>query len=433
MFNEQNMRNHYNKDSPCLLLLEDGSFFLGIGFGFFNQFGLNGNQIWATEPAKLCGELCFNTAMSGYQEVLSDPSYAGQVVCFSFPHIGNVGCNDEDYESKQPHALAMITREYPTYPSNWRSNNSLSAWLEKYQISGISGIDTRALIHRIRKHGSQRVLLGQPSVELLDSHSLKAGVLPVLLQHLCNIPFMVGSNLASQVSRQEQHSYRCIISEKWLPPNNPKNFGIEEKQHRQEHLTLDRTHYHIAVLDLGAKENILNSLHYLRTKITIFPLDSSWEEIISIVPSGLLLSNGPGDPEPVYDIIQPMLQKVLAARLPIFGICLGHQVLALSLGAKTLHMHHGHRGINHPVLNISCGTIEITSQNHGFCVGEASLPEGIEVTHRSLFDSSIEGIRSLEYPAFSVQYHPEASPGPHDSLYLFHDFINLMENNSNVL
>ena len=393
-----------------LLLLEDGYFFLGRSFGFSNQIRISGEQVFAVDTVKLCGELCFNTGMSGYQEVLSDPSYAGQMICFSFPHIGNVGCNDEDYECAQPQALAMISREHPTEPSNWRSGSTLLAWLERHGISGISGMDTRALIRHLREHGSKRALLGTLSPELLDGGRLKPDVLAVLLQHLLTSPSMTGQDLASQVTCSKAKPYQ--VSAKWAAQKS--HFGPSGKllETPKKFVRSGASDLQIAVLDLGIKENILRSIKCFASKVTVLPLGSCWSDLIAIRPSGLLLSNGPGDPEPVYQKVAGILEQSFAARLPIFGICLGHQILALSLGAKTAHMHHGHRGINHPVCNILRNTVEITTQNHGFCVIEDSLPQGLEVTHRSLFDSSIEGIRSLDYRPFrcSITQNPPQDP-----------------------
>ncbi len=422
------MQNKQKSDS-CesdllgLLLLEDGHFFLGHSFGFSNQICIDVNGFLAADVSRLCGELCFNTSMAGYQEVLSDPSYAGQMICFSFPHIGNVGCNAEDNECVVPKALAMISREYPTNPSNWRSGKTLQQWLEKHHISGISGIDTRALIIYLRQHGSKRALLGTLEQNLFDDNELKSKAITMLLRHLQDSPVMSGQNVVSQISRYPVGKYHGSLFLEWLPleqKNLLQTPDIDKECARIANL-------HVVVLDFGIKENILRSLKHFVTTVTVLSYESSWEKIVALQPDGLFLSNGPGDPEPVYHKIAVILEQAFAARLPIFGICLGHQILALSLGAKTIHMHHGHRGSNHPVLNILRNEVEITSQNHGFCIEESSLPEDVEITHRSLFDFCIEGIRSRKYPAFSVQYHPESSPGPHDSVYLFDDFIRLME------
>ena len=436
-----------------LLLLEDGYFQLGEGFGFTNDiYRVSGKQseiLQATNIQKLCGELCFNTSMSGYQEVLSDPSYAGQFICFSFPHIGNVGANSEDYESRKPHALGIVCREAPTAPSNWRSQNHFGAWLKHHQISGICDIDTRALIRHLRENGSLRTLLGTLQPDQINApksgfpgeFGVKPEILDSLLAYLRRSPKMTGQNLGSGVSREQQDPYQSPLRQNWWPLESLENLGnntenvrnIESIQNSisSEQSTL-RRELHIAVLDLGTKENILQSIKRFTDNVTVFPCSSSWNEIAACKPDGLLLSNGPGDPQPLYEKVAPLLKAALAIKLPIFGICMGHQLLALSLGAKTSYMHHGHRGVNHPVLNISHNTVEITSQNHGFCVAEEDLPASIEVSHRSLFDSCIEGIRSREYPAFSVQYHPESSPGPHESMYLFRDFIDLMEKQPNV-
>ena len=469
-----------------LLLLEDGYFQLGRGFGFANHIvsapvlgektkqgapnaiesaieasencAIQATNI-ATLPEKLCGELCFNTSMSGYQEVLSDPSYAGQFICFSFPHIGNVGANPEDCESPTPHALGLICREAPTAPSNWRSQNHFEAWLNRHRISGVCDIDTRALIRHLRENGSLRAMLGtlEPSqMEPTQSSGLgscpssdmgqfrvQPEILGSLLAYLRRSPKMAGQNLGSGASRAQKGPYQSPLRQNWWPlkilesTENSKNTENIERAGNKENpaktnIRPQKSELHIAVLDLGAKENILQSLKRFTDSVTVFPCSSSWAEIAASQPDGLLLSNGPGDPQPLYEKVAPLLQAALAVKLPIFGICMGHQLLALSLGAKTGYMHHGHRGVNHPVLNVQRNTVEITSQNHGFCVSEKDLPANIEVSHRSLFDSCIEGIRSREHPAFSVQYHPESSPGPHESMYLFRDFIDLIERQPNV-
>ncbi len=410
---------------PALLLLEDGHYFAGRSLGFSNQISIRAGQLSITDSSRLCGELCFNTGMSGYQEVLSDPSYAGQMICFSFPHIGNAGCNREDHERLQAHALGLICREYPTSPSNWRSEMALLDWLEQQRIGGICGLDTRALISHLRERGSQRALLGRLGPELLDSSGcVPKQVLELLLGHLRASPDMSGQDLASKVSCEQPLVYGREVMRRWLPIESHAG-TVRNGQSVSRKL-------HVAVLDFGIKENILQSLQRFVAKVTVLPLQSCWQDIAALRPDGLFLSNGPGDPQPVYPKIAPVLQQSFAAKLPIFGICLGHQFLALSLGAKITYMHHGHRGVNHPVLNLNSNTVEITSQNHGFCVTEDDLPPSLEVSHRSLFDLSIEGIRSLEQPAFSVQYHPDASPGPHDSLYLFREFVDLMEKCPNV-
>ena len=483
-----------------LLLLEDGYFQLGRGFGFANhivsdpvsvlapvlgekasqgaQSAIEASENCATQaaniatlPEKLCGELCFNTSMSGYQEVLSDPSYAGQFICFSFPHIGNVGANPEDCESPTPHALGLICREAPTAPSNWRSQNHFEEWLQRHQISGVCDIDTRALIRHLRENGSLRALLGtlEPSqIEPTQNSGLGSAlgscpgqfrvnpeILDSLLAYLRRSPKMAGQNLGSGASRAQKGPYQSPLRQNWWPlqvlestedsesTKNVKNItNAENIKNAKNNDAADANGFpsispkqgelHIAVLDLGIKDNILQSLKRFTSNVTVFPCSSSWAEIAASRPDGLLLSNGPGDPQPLYEQVAPLLQAALAVKLPIFGICMGHQLLALSLGAKTGYMHHGHRGVNHPVLNVQRNTVEITSQNHGFCVSEEDLPANIEVSHRSLFDSCIEGIRSREHPAFSVQYHPESSPGPHESMYLFRDFIDLIERQPNV-
>ncbi len=427
-------------EQRALLLLEDGNYFVGTGFGFTNRITLKERVVTALEPDRLCGELCFNTGMSGYQEVLSDPSYAGQMICFSFPHIGNVGANAQDYECPRPHALGLICREYPTEPSNWRSELGLISWLKQHRISGICGMDTRALVHHLRERGSLRALLGtfapEDFLQRGDTGNIRAEVLQLLLAQLRRSPEMTGRNLSPEVNGAQSGNYDKPVLEQWLPLQTAHYVGRDGPGN-----SAVRRELHVVVLDFGIKANILQSLCRFATKVSVLPLPAApadsvtkemWQDIVCLRPDGLFLSNGPGDPQPVFEQVDGVLQEAFSVKLPVFGICLGHQILALSLGAKTLHMHHGHRGINHPVWNMQRNALEITSQNHGFCVAEEGLSESLEVTHRSLFDSSIEGIRSREIPAFSVQYHPESSPGPHESQYLFCDFTSLMEKHPNV-
>ena len=373
----------------ALIILNDGTIFEGSGFG--------------AETIK-SGEICFNTGMTGYQETLTDPSYAGQIITFTFPHIGNVGTNIDDLECNSPSALGLITREEPTAPSNWRSEKDLKSWLISHDIPGIYGVDTRAITKRIRQ-------LGAPNGIIAVNHSGEFNI-ENLKERAKNCVELEGIDLAAKVS--------CTQTYNW---NDRLHSLIDEG-------ISTSSNHHIVAVDYGAKYNILRCLANTGSKITVVPAQTSAEEIIALNPDGVFLSNGPGDPKATGIYAVPMIQTLIEKNIPIFGICLGHQLLALSLGAKTKKMHLGHRGANQPVKNLDTGKVEITSQNHGFEVIESSLPKNVEATHISLFDGSNEGIRLKNKPAFSVQYHPEASPGPTDSHYLFERFIEMINNNA---
>jgi carbamoyl-phosphate synthase small subunit len=390
------------------LLLADGTVFEGFGVG---------------APATVMGEICFNTAMSGYQEVLTDPSYNGQIITFTFPHIGNVGCNDEDIESGQwsvvsgqkktakhrppttDHhfgACGLIIREPITTPSNFRAKQHLDTWLKERGIAGICGIDTRALTKHIRKHGAQ-------NAAIVSGQSSEFGVqLEAAYKELQKHPSLKGLDLASNVSTKKNYE--------WTQSRWSLNSELR---------TLNSERYHVVAIDYGEKLNILRCLASQGCRITVVPSETSAEAVLKLKPDGVFLSNGPGDPAATGVYAVPVIQKLIASGLPVFGICLGHQMLALALGGKTEKMHQGHRGVNHPVQDLKTGKVEITSQNHGFVVSE-NLPEDVEVTHRSLFDGTIQGLRHKTKPIFSVQGHPEASPGPHDSMYLFERFVAAM-------
>jgi carbamoyl-phosphate synthase small subunit len=376
------------KNATAALVLSDGTVFFGQGIG---------------KTGTTFGEICFNTGLTGYQEVLTDLSYAGQIITFTFPHIGNVGTNFEDVESVTPVARGLIIRENITNPSNFRNDNHLNKWLEKNKITGICGIDTRALTRYIRTKGAQNA-----AIRYFDKQSeLK---LDELQRSVAGYPSLKGMELAEGVSCKKPYDRDETI---W-------HLG-------EGHGHLNTPKYKVVAIDYGAKLNILRCLADLGCDVTIVPATAKAEDILALNPDGIFLSNGPGDPAATGKYALPELKKLIDSGKPIFGICLGHQLLALALGCTTTKMHQGHRGCNHPVQDLATGKVEITSQNHGFMVDRNSLPEDVEITHTSLFDDCVEGIRSKTKPVFCVQYHPESSPGPHDSHYLFERFIDLIE------
>ena len=369
------------------LVLADGTAFLGHGLG---------------ATGAVVGELVFNTAMTGYQEILTDPSYAGQLITFTFPHIGNVGTNDEDIEALNCHARGLVLRAPITEPSNFRAAQHLDRWLEARGLIGIAGVDTRRITLRLRDAGAQAAALGFERDRDPDLEQLAAIARAW--------PGMEGMDLASEVSCQQRYAWD---ETSW---RYPQGYG------RLEHGRL-----HVVAVDYGIKRNILRSLASLGTRLTVVPAASAAEDILALEPDGVFLSNGPGDPAATGRSAVPQIQKLLASGKPLFGICLGHQMLALALGATTEKMKFGHHGANHPVKDLTTGKVEITSQNHGFAVRPDSLPADVEQTHLSLFDGSLEGLSVRDRPVFSVQYHPEASPGPQDSAYLFERFLRLIE------
>ena len=376
--------------ATAALVLGDGTVLWGQGIG---------------AAGASVGEVVFNTSMTGYQEVLTDPSYAGQIITFTFPHIGNVGTNQEDVESVTPAVRGAILRADITQPSNWRSTRHLDAWMKANNIVGISGIDTRALTRRIREGGAPNgTVVHAPDGEF---------DLPALLAKATEWPGLEGMDLAKDVS--------CTQSYSW-----DQGLWARGKGYAQQ--TAPR--FHVVAVDFGAKHNILRCLADAGCKVTVVPAKATAEDVLGLKPDGVFLSNGPGDPAATGEYAVPMIQGVLKSGLPLFGICLGHKMLALALGGKTHKMDTGHRGANHPVKDLTTGKVEITSQNHGFAVIEESLPADVTVTHRSLFDGSVEGLAVDGKPVFSVQYHPEASPGPQDSHYLFQRFVDLIERRS---
>ncbi len=385
------------------LVLADGSVFWGHGLG-------------ATGTA--VGEVCFNTSMTGYQEILTDPSYAGQIITFTFPHIGNVGANPDDIETMTPAALGVVLRSAITEPSNWRAAFHLEPWLKSHGLIGISGVDTRALTRRIRDLGQTT---GAPSAAIC--HAPAAAKRPGALDEVALAakaaawPGLEGMDLAREVSCGQSYSW----SETGWNWDGDGGYGAldDAALARAPHTP------HVVAMDFGAKRNILRCLASAGCRVTVVPATSSANDILGHRPDGIFLSNGPGDPAATGAYAVGVIKKLLAADLPIFGICLGHQMLARALGAATAKMEIGHRGANHPVKDLDTGKVEITSQNHGFVVTD-NLPPGVEITHRSLFDGTLEGLRVTGKNVFSVQYHPEASPGPQDSHYLFDRFVKMM-------
>ena len=373
------------KPTACLAL-SDGTVFYGMGFG---------------ATGETVAELVFNTAMTGYQEIMTDPSYAGQVVTFTFPHIGNVGVTDEDDETAIPVAAGMVVKWDPTLPSNWRAQGELTAWLSRKGRIGIGGIDTRRLTRAIRQQGAPHVALAHDPSGNFDIAGLVAKARAWR--------GLVGLDLARDVT--------CSQSYRW----DEKRWAWPEGYVRREGPGL-----RVVAIDYGAKRNILRCLASAGCEVTVLPASATAEDVLALNPEGVFLSNGPGDPEATGVYAVPMIQGVLARDLPLFGICLGHQMLALALGAKTVKMNHGHHGANHPVKDLDTGKVEITSMNHGFTVDSQTLPKGVAETHVSLFDGSNCGIKVAGKPVFSVQYHPEASPGPQDSYYLFERFAAAM-------
>jgi carbamoyl-phosphate synthase small subunit len=373
------------KPTACLALA-DGTLFYGHGFGATGQ---------------TVAELVFNTAMTGYQEIMTDPSYAGQVVTFTFPHIGNTGVTPEDDETTEPVAAGMVVKWDPTEPSNWRSAGELTEWLARKGRIGIGGLDTRRLTRAIRQQGAPHVALAHDPDGNFDIAALVAAAR--------DWRGLEGLDLAKEVS--------CTQSYRW----DEKRWAWPDGYTRRE-----GTGLRVVAIDYGAKRNILRCLASAGCEVTVLPATATAEDVLALKPEGVFLSNGPGDPAATGAYAVPMITGILAAEIPIFGICLGHQMLALALGAKTIKMNHGHHGANHPVKDYDTGKVEITSMNHGFTVDSQSLPKGVRETHVSLFDGSNCGIALDGKPVFSVQYHPEASPGPQDSYYLFDRFADAM-------
>ncbi len=374
-----------------VLVLENKKVFKGIGIGY---------------QGEATGEVCFNTSLTGYQEIISDPSYAGQIINFTFPHIGNVGTNKEDHESDKIWAKGVILNSEITDPSNYRSFIHLDAWLKKNKIVGITGLDTRSLTNFIRDNGAPKGTIafsknGKFNVSKIANTTIKWSGLKNL-------------DLAKTVTTPKNYIWKGFKTWK-------KETGFKKNK---------KNTFHVVAIDYGIKKNILRYFSNFNCKVSVVSCNTAAEKILALKPNGIFLSNGPGDPAATGKYAIGTLRELIKNNLPVFGICLGHQLLALALGGKTKKMKLGHRGANHPVKNLIRDNVEITSQNHGFEVMKENLPKNIEITHKSLFDNSIEGIRLKNKPVFSVQYHPESNPGPQDSVYLFEEFINSMKKNA---
>ena len=374
-----------------ILVLENKKIFRGIGIGY---------------QGEATGEVCFNTSLTGYQEIISDPSYAGQIINFTFPHIGNVGTNKEDFESDKIWTKGVIFNSEITSPSNYRSFQHLDAWLKKNKIVGITGLDTRSLTNFIRDKGA-------PKGTIAYSKKSKFHV-NKLINSTIKWSGLKNLDLAEKVTTQKNYIWKGFKT--WR-----KEYGFRKN---------NQNSFHVVAIDYGIKKNILRYFSDFKCKVTVVSCKTSAEKILSLKPHGVFLSNGPGDPAATGKYAIQIIQNLIKKKTPLFGICLGHQILALALGGKTKKMKLGHRGANHPVKNLISENVEITSQNHGFEVVRENLPKNIQITHKSLFDNSIEGIRLKNNPVFSVQYHPESNPGPQDSVYLFQEFITNMKKNA---
>ncbi|MBK9163746.1 MAG: glutamine-hydrolyzing carbamoyl-phosphate synthase small subunit [Acidobacteria bacterium] len=362
-----------NNASSAMIVLEDGRSFRGKAFG---------------AEGEAFGEMVFNTSMTGYQEILTDPSYAGQIVCMTYPLIGNYGVNEMDVESRRPWAEGFVVKEASRIASNWRSTETLQSYLSRNNIVGIEGIDTRALVRHIRDKGAMRAVI---STTDLDEASL--------LEKVRTSPDMKGRELATEVTTEARFEYPAAADAK----------------------------YHIVAFDFGVKTNSLREFAKFGCRVTVVPADTSAEDVLALAPDGIFLSNGPGDPASMSKVIDE-IRKLAASQKPMFGICLGHQLIGQAFGGTTFKMKFGHRGGNQPIMNRESGKVEITSHNHGFAVDPDSLPADVEVTHINLNDNTVAGLRHKTLPVFSVQYHPESAPGPHDSEYLFGQFVEMLEN-----
>jgi carbamoyl-phosphate synthase small subunit len=376
--------------ATALLVLADGTVVEGVGFG---------------ATGRAVGEVCFNTAMTGYEEILTDPSYAGQIITFTFPHIGNVGTNEEDIETVNmaatPGARGVILHSAITQPSNFRATRHLDQWLKARGVIGLSGVDTRALTSLIRVKGMPNAVIAHEPSGRFDLDALK--------KEAREWPGLVGMDLVPLVTSGQRFTWDET------PWEFGKGYGRRENGE-----------FHVVAIDYGIKRNILRLLASTGCKVTVVPATTSAADIVALRPDGVFLSNGPGDPAATGEYAVPVIQNIIAQDIPTFGICLGHQMLGIAVGAKTLKMHQGHHGANHPVKDLTTGKVEITSMNHGFAVDRATLPANVTETHVSLFDGSNCGIALNDRPVFSVQYHPEASPGPRDSHYLFTRFAEMM-------
>jgi carbamoyl-phosphate synthase small subunit len=371
--------------TPAVLALEDGTVFEGQSFG---------------APVERTGEVVFNTAITGYQEIFTDPSYSGQIVVLTNPQIGNYGANDSDNEADRPYIEGLVVREFSPLASNWRADETAQQFLTGASLPVVAGIDTRALVRHLRSRGVMRGVLSANSTD----HA-------ALVERARQSPSMAGLDLATRVSTPERYTW-----DKGVDLCSPSDLEHDAAASR----------FHVVAYDFGIKRNILRRLVQVGCRLTVVPASTTAEDVLALKPQGVFLSNGPGDPEPLE--YQAAQMRKLIGRVPMFGICLGHQILGLALGAKTYKLKFGHRGANHPVLNKITGSVEITSHNHGFAVDPDSLNlNEVEITHTNLNDETLEGFRHRNHPLFCVQYHPEAAPGPHDSRYLFDDFVKLME------
>jgi carbamoyl-phosphate synthase small subunit len=403
-----------------VLVLSTGEIVWGRGFG--------------AEGAAV-GEVCFHTAMTGYQEIMTDPSFAGQMITFTFPHIGNVGANADDVEADDPHALGMIVREDVTGPSNFRSVERLDAWMAKHGRIGLSGVDTRALTRRIRANGAPNAVIAHSAAGAFD--------VPALLAMAQAWPGLEGMDLAIAVTTETHYGWAGGVWELGagydapapLPSGGagggqddaPSAVATDDlSSPNPSHRKGSKKRPHVVAIDYGSKRNIFRNLVRAGADVSVVPAAATFDEVMALAPDGIFLSNGPGDPAATGEYAVPVIRQLLETGKPLFGICLGHQLLGLAVGATTTKMFQGHRGANHPVQRLSDGAVEITSMNHGFAVERESLPATARETHVSLFDGSNAGIELTDRPAFSVQYHPEASPGPQDSLYLFEKFVGML-------
>ena len=377
-----------SQKTPAVLVLADGSVFRGCSIGAEGQ---------------AIGEVVFNTAMTGYQEILTDPSYAGQIVTLTYPHIGNTGTNPEDVESRKAYAAGLVIRDLPPAASSWRRTEDLTTYLARSALVAIADIDTRRLTRLLRSKGAQNGCIRAGA----DAHSTEAQAFA--LDAARKAPSMAGQDLAKVVSVDKAYAWNGSL---WA-----RGSGYH---------AIDHSRFHVVAFDYGVKHNILRNLAERGCKVTVLPATASAKDALALKPDGVFLSNGPGDPEPCGYAIEA-IREIVATDTPVFGICLGHQLLGLAAGARTTKMKFGHHGANHPVQELSTGKVFITSQNHGFAVDEKTLPANVKATHRSLFDGSLQGIELTDHPAYSFQGHPEASPGPHEMAYLFDKFVRLME------